>query len=389
MNISLFMDVLLLFSLGICGWVLFRTFHVPVPALLGTIAVIGTLRALSFSLPLPHGFLYPLVQLMLGLFVGSRVTRDASRQFKGMLVPVVIIIVWAITILFALGLFLSRITFLDPYTAILSSSVAGLPEMTVIAMATTADVTVVVIFQTFRLIITVITFPLIFRYWVIRNSPQVKFSNMEKNLGLFLSLKQKINKVMNFKVNFRNININRFKILLIYMKNKEISNSLKQGLFTLVIAAMGGVLFSHFGIPAGAMVGAMIFVAGASLLGVNIKTPPPLVFVLIHIGIGIQVSSNISSKIVEALVSGKLFIPILIVTLIIFISSFFIAYIISKTVKWDFPTCFLAAAPAGFSVMTALAVDFEKNPLKVSMLHLCRLLAVKTIIPFVFMFLFK
>jgi uncharacterized membrane protein AbrB (regulator of aidB expression) len=46
----------------------------------------------------------------------------------------------------------------------------------------------------------------------------------------------------------------------------------------------------------------------------------------------------------------------------------------------------LAAAPAGFSVMTALAVDYDKDPFRVSMTHLCRLLAVKTIVPFVFMF---
>jgi len=180
---------------------------------------------------------------------------------------------------------------------------------------------------------------------------------------------------------------NTCKPLLNYFQDKNSFKSLKQVLFTLVIALAGGSLFWYLGIPAGAMVGAMFFVAGASLLGVSIKTPPPFVFVLIHIGIGIQVSSSISSKTVEALMSGKLFLPILIVTLIIFLSSFFIAYLISKWVKWDFSTCFLAAAPAGFTVMTALAVDFNKNPLNVSMLHLCRLLAVKTIIPFVFMYL--
>lgn len=110
MNDSLLGDILLLFSLGFCGWAIFKKIRIPVPALLGTIAVIGTFRAIPLSLPMPPAFLYPLVQMMLGLSVGSRVTREITRQFREMIIPVITIIIWAITILFVLGIFLSRIT---------------------------------------------------------------------------------------------------------------------------------------------------------------------------------------------------------------------------------------------------------------------------------------
>jgi uncharacterized membrane protein AbrB (regulator of aidB expression) len=47
----------------------------------------------------------------------------------------------------------------------------------------------------------------------------------------------------------------------------------------------------------------------------------------------------------------------------------------------------LAAAPGGFTIMTVLAVKYNKNPFQVSMLHLVRLLAIKSVVPLVFLFL--
>ncbi len=82
-------------------------------------------------------------------------------------------------------------------------------------------------------------------------------------------------------------------------------------------------------------------------------------------------------------------VPILIVTVIIFFSSILVAFLISRIYTWDFPTSFLAAAPSGMAVMTALAIDFNINPFYISISHLCRLLAVKTVIPFVFMLFLK
>jgi len=52
---------------------------------------------------------------------------------------------------FLLGVLLRSTTSLDLYTSLLSSSLGGLSGMTVIALASGADVTVVVIMQTFRL----------------------------------------------------------------------------------------------------------------------------------------------------------------------------------------------------------------------------------------------
>jgi uncharacterized membrane protein AbrB (regulator of aidB expression) len=47
-------------------------------------------------------------------------------------------------------------------------------------------------------------------------------------------------------------------------------------------------------------------------------------------------------------------------------------------------TCFLSAAPGGFTVIATLAIDYEKDPFAISILHLCRLIVIKTLVPIVF-----
>jgi len=55
-------DILLLFFLGICGWAIFKLLHLPVAPLLGTITVIGILRAAGFYPPLIYWYRYYWVQ---------------------------------------------------------------------------------------------------------------------------------------------------------------------------------------------------------------------------------------------------------------------------------------------------------------------------------------
>ena len=74
--------------------------HIPVPSLLGTIVVVGTLRVLNFPLMPSPGFLPELVQITIGYMVGSRVTRNKVRELKSMIAPAGIIVIWAISIIF-------------------------------------------------------------------------------------------------------------------------------------------------------------------------------------------------------------------------------------------------------------------------------------------------
>jgi len=364
-------DLLVLFLLGSFGWALFAPLKVPAAALLGTIAVVGTLRIAGYPLPMVPDFFSPAVQIFLGIFVGSKVTRDTVDQLKAMIPPALLIVFWALGLVFAMGYFISRITYLDPVTAILSSSVGGLPEMTVIGLDTNADIPAMITIKLVRMLATIFTFPFLVKL-VVKNDIEVSEDSlidkgMAKNSNNRTGLKEELNRIINLDFN-------------------SLLNSIRLSLLSLGIAAAGGLLFLNLGVPAGGMVGSMFFVAGASVLGVPVITPSPRVFGFMLVGIGLMVADNLVPETVDTFLSDGIIIPIIISTTIVFITSFLVAFAIHKLAGWDFTTSFLAAAPGGFMIMTTLAIKYNKDPFRISILHLCRLLSIKSIVPFVFMF---
>lgn len=386
--------MLVLFSIGLCGWAVFALLRLPVAPLLGAVIAIGALRLSGFPLPPSPFFISPLVQIMLGLFVGSKIKRQTIRELRSMVFPALLIVAWALSILLVMGYFLGQVTSMDTVTAILSSSMGGLPEITVIALDTDADIATIILMHSVRMLITIFTFPVIIKYWIKRenqpipekdsvpSSPQAKkvfFPELLVTAGnprripslLAQKIKMTIGKMRN---GFPRVN--------------SLPRWAAMYFVSLCIATAGGYLFLSLGVPAGAMVGAVFFTAFVSICGFNIKPLPGKAFGFILVGLGIMISENIDPETIATVSASNLLLPALLLTAVLFTSSLFIAFIIYRSTGWDFPTCFLAASPAGFSVMTALAVKHGRNPFRVSMLHLCRLLAIKTVVPFVFMFFF-
>jgi len=71
---------------------------------------------------------------------------------------------------------------------------------------------------------------------------------------------------------------------------------------------------------------------------------------------------------------------------VVFLTALVVAVLIQRMAGWDLPLSLLAAAPGGFTVMTAIAIHYGYDPFRVSMVHLARLLAIKTVVPVVFAF---
>ena len=355
---ELIREIIILFGLGFLGWGLFHLLRLPSAPILGSIFLIGTLRALELPLPESPDFIAPGIQIILGLYIGAKVNRDTIKELRKLAKPAGIISGWALSVIFVFGPILSRFTWLDNYTAILSSSIGGLPEMTILAQAVGADMGVIVVMQSLRMIATIVLFPLLFSKW---------FGN-----------KLQEDTTAAIKADHSNA------------KETVAGHPLKElpgVFFSLGVAALGGYIFLQVGVPAGGMVGAMFFVAAASVAGLGIKPLGPKLFSPMLVGVGVMVSGNFSRATVDMLISGSLVWPLILLTGLIFLSSFGIAWIIGRVTGWDPATSFLAAAPGGFTIMTVLAVKYNKNPFQVSMLHLVRLLAIKSVVPLVFMFL--
>ena len=347
-------EIIVLFGLGFLGWGIFHALRVPSAPILGSIFLIGLLRALDLPLPASPDFIGPGIQVILGLYIGAKINRETLKELCKLAKPAGIISVWALGVIFLFGPLLSRYTWLDNYTAILSSSIGGLPEMTILAQAVGADMGVIVVMQSLRMIATIVLFPIIFGKWF-----GSKLQESETTATLEKSKKN----------------------------SRPIYKDLPAILFSLGVAALGGFIFLELGVPAGGMVGAMFFVAAASVAGLGIRPLSAKMFGPMLVGVGVMVSDDFSRATIDMLISGSLVWPLILLTGLIFLSSFAVAWVISKVTGWDLATSFLAAAPGGFTIMTVLAVKYNKNPFQVSMLHLVRLLAIKSVVPLVFLFL--
>lgn len=348
---QIFLETVLLYGLGLVGWKIASKIKLPAPHILGTMVLIGTLRIIGWDLPFLRQDIIIGLQIFLGLIIGSRFDKKAFESARGLGWPVLIVSFYALVIAFITGGIVSSLSSLDLYTAILGSSIGGLPEMTILALATDADVVAVVLFHICRLIVALIAFPIAIR--LLNN----KSNRQQANQGdFFINQQQDLS-----------------------------NNSGKSFIFTLLGAGFSGFLLNILKVPAGPLIGSLLFM----MLGLNFNLKvfliPNKILPYLLVGVGIMISNQISPQSAVLLLSGELWWPLILTLIITFISSFLIAVIIAKKAKWNLTTAVLAAAPAGLSVMAGLALETGNSPVLVSLLHLCRLITLKIGIPFLFM----
>lgn len=364
-----------LYLLGLLGWTLGKKVKLPAPHVLGGIVLIGGLRIAGFDLPYLPQSVVTALQIALGVMVGARLDRKAMTNIKGISAPAVIISVWAITITLGFGLIIAAVSSLEPTTAILGSSIGGLPEMTVLAHDTDADSVTVVMFHILRMFSTMLIFPLVLKYFGNGERKTEKF--IDTNLEEYKRDEDKgSEEASSLKKNISSLKAGKSNIWDIW--------AVRMVLTLLAAGAFGG-LFILVGVPAGGLVGGMLFMIGANYIELPVAVPPQSILSWFLVGIGLMVSNQVSPETVELIFSGELIVPLVLSLTLTMASSLGVAVLIAKLTNWDFIMCFIASAPAGFTVMTGLALEEGYDPVRVSLLHLTRLVTLKLLIPFLFM----
>lgn len=349
------LELALLYGLGIIGSFLGRKARLPAAPVLGTLIFLTILRLSGLPLPdLPEGSVL-IIQIALGLMVGARFNEETSQPLKGITKPAFIVSFWALSLAFVSGFIITSLTGLDLNTAILSSSVGGLPEMTVLAVATDADPVVVIFFHITRLIITLLLFPPALKLLKIKFPEPPPSQNENKG-----------DKRQPYKPN----------------------RSPGAILYTIFGAALIGYLAGLIQIPAGGLVGAILFMVISSRVRLPVFQPPHYLLNWFLIGVGVMIADRIDVTSLAPLLSLQILTPLILSITLIIGSSLFAAYLIHRFAGWDPISAYLAAAPAGFTIMTALALQENRNPVSISLMHLSRLMVLKLILPFVFMLLY-
>ncbi|NMB01924.1 MAG: AbrB family transcriptional regulator [Firmicutes bacterium] len=334
----------ILYLIGCTGWMLFHKLKVPSPALLGSLAFIGIVRAVGLDFPTTPDWLSKITQILLGFYMGSALTKQAVRQTRQILTPALVVGFWAITTTFVGGGLLSALTSMDFKTGVLSAGTGGITEMVVLAMEVGADSLTVVIVQTFRVIVSMSLYPLVAKL-LLKRQPEAVAVKAEANGS-----------------------------------EQEPINA-KKLVAGLLFALVGGLLFSYLGIPAGAMIGSLAFMVIANFLGFGERISSPLLLGLLLTSVGMGVADSITPETISALISGNMLLVLAVTLLISFLSSGLLTIVVHKLTGWDWATCILACAPAGVSSMPIVAMEVDLDPLPISLLHLCRLFTIKACVP--------
>jgi uncharacterized protein len=155
-------------------------------------------------------------------------------------------------------------------------------------------------------------------------------------------------------------------------------------IYTLIIAGIGGYIGVKLKVPAGALIGAMIFVAIY-----NIKTSQgyiPKDFKLIaQIVVGAMLGLNFNMEAILSL--RKLILPSIVLVLGLTIFSLLLGLLIYKITGLDLVTALFSSSPGGLTDMSLLSEAYGAQTHIVALMHLIRLTTVITIFPIIIKFL--
>ncbi len=147
---------------------------------------------------------------------------------------------------------------------------------------------------------------------------------------------------------------------------------------TLLLAFLGGSLLTWLGVPAGWLAGGMLFVAAASLSGLESEVPDRIRWVF-FLFLGIFAGSGANPETLEQIALWPASFAMLLVTVAGIIST---SYILLRNVfRWDGQTAFFASLPGALSFVLATAEKVDLDIRKVAVAQSIRLLILVEIFP--------
>lgn len=154
--------------------------------------------------------------------------------------------------------------------------------------------------------------------------------------------------------------------------------------YTLLIASIGGLIGLKLKIPAGTLIGSMIFVAVFNISTGNGEISR-YIKIMAQIALGAVIGLNFTMDAIIGL--KKLIVPafILIISLMVFCVG--LGILISKLSGLDLKTALFSCAPGGLTDMAIIAEAYGAIVPSVVLFHLMRVITVIIILPFVIKYL--
>lgn len=146
-----------------------------------------------------------------------------------------------------------------------------------------------------------------------------------------------------------------------------------------IIGTIGGLLFRKFKMPAGALIGAMVFVTIYNSVTKSTVDYPQVLRTIMQICSGLIIASRLRKHDISNLKTMIAPVIILIVMLLGFTIGF--SFIMKILTDLSASTIFFATAPGGMTDLTIIAADFGATVEQVALLQLFRLVFVIAVFP--------
>lgn len=161
-NLAMVSRFLLTIALATGGGLVFNQFGVPAGAMIGSMLATAAWSILSGKAFFPTRMRLA-IQIMVGAFLGARMTLDSLISLRNLAVPALIMMAGLILMSLGYGHFIHRITGLETSTCLMASTPGGLAEMSLIAEDLGADAPKVAVMHTFRMAVVILLFPMLLK----------------------------------------------------------------------------------------------------------------------------------------------------------------------------------------------------------------------------------
>lgn len=143
---------------------------------------------------------------------------------------------------------------------------------------------------------------------------------------------------------------------------------------TLAVATAGGYIGHKLKIPSGVMMGAMVAVAAASLLKVDLGRLPDISKPAVQVVLGAILGFGLRNITMQQLKS--LFVPAILMIAVLLAAGFAIAFILHRYFGFDVMTAIFSSTPGGMTELSSVAAEMHANAPVVAILQLLRLVSV-------------
>ncbi len=327
---------------GVAG-ALFAWLRVPAAWMLGPMVGVGLLVTFVPRQRALPGWIYLVAQATVGGAMSAAITPASLTVLLESWFPILLVIVLLNAFSVSIGMLLARLTELDLPTAILGTQPGGAPGMVAISESLGADVRLVVLMQTVRIMLVLASLALV--AWLVVPSGTAVVGRVA-----------------------------------------TVPNPLAM-LSTALIIGVGSMFGVLLRLPAGVMIGPALLGMLVGLAGLPHPAPPDLLLLLAYAVIGVQIGLTFDLPAIQA--AGRIMLPFVLSTLLLIVTVAIGGAVLAWDTGDDLFSGYLATAPGGLSLVTIIALESDANVALVLTLSLLRFISILLISPLVLRWLVR